>query len=317
MIGYAAHHDHLFQLLGVGGMIAAVDVDEQIVFGDVVKDGLSVKTTIVVTYTGVIAAHDQVGATHVLAEYRMEHGFFGTGVEHVKTVSRNQASIGLKVQLNHLADGGITDVGGDIALFQFTKEHVDDGAVGVYRFHGHLGQALMGAMHGVTGLKGHDRFPTQFADFFADLGGGPESFGEFLIKIGVVQHLDGTGDTDFTNRVKGVDAGMIHVLSSENALGHFLHLCIGIFFDGFHILNGNHGIAFHIGIQKGNTFSIFNGAGIFHHVEHGGGPEKSVCHVHVFGHGHGVGFVHKTGQRIKVSGAQHHGITRGSGTDDD
>jgi len=255
-------------------MIAAVDVDEQIVFGNVVKDGLGVEPAIIVADTGVITPDDQVGAAHVLAEYGVQHGLARAGVQHVEPVSGNKACVWLEVQLNHLSNGGVAHVSRDVALFQFSEQHMDYCAIGVNGFHGHFDQALMGTVHGVTSLEGDNGLPSEFLDFVANLCGGAESFREILVKIGIVEHLDGARYSDFADSVEGIYAGMLLVVGAEDLFGHHCHLIIGIFLDGFDVLNGDYRIAFYVRIKKGNTLGVLYRAGIFNHAQHRGGQKN-------------------------------------------
>jgi predicted secreted protein len=75
-----------------------------------------------------------VGAAGVLAEHGVQNGLAGTGIEHVKAVTRDQnGSWAGSTVLGHLADTGVAHVSRDVALFQFAQQHVNQNAVGLLR----------------------------------------------------------------------------------------------------------------------------------------------------------------------------------------
>ena len=86
---------------------------------------------VVVAHAGVVAADDQVRAAAVLAEHRVQHGLARAGVEHVEAVAGDQHGVRREVELDHLADGSVAHVGGDVALLELAEQHVDQDAVGL------------------------------------------------------------------------------------------------------------------------------------------------------------------------------------------
>ena len=139
-----------------------------------------------------VAAHYQVGAACVLAEYRMEYCFAGPGIEHVKAVAGDHHAIGREVQVDHLANRGIAHVGGDVTGFQLAQKHVNQHTVCRKIFHCHMAQLFVGAVHRVAGLEGHHALPATLGDLAANCHCGAEGIGEVLLKIGVIEHFDRT-----------------------------------------------------------------------------------------------------------------------------
>ena len=125
------HHDHVAHHFGVRGVIGLEDLQFQCARRDfLAEDLLGVEGSVVVTHARVIPPDDQVRGAHVLAENGVQHGLPRAGVEHVEPVAGNLGGVRLEVQLDHLADAGVANVGGDVPFLQLAEEHVDHGAVG-------------------------------------------------------------------------------------------------------------------------------------------------------------------------------------------
>jgi hypothetical protein len=164
-LGGLAHHDHFAHHVRPGGVIGFEDLDLQLTLDHVgMEDLLGLEGTVVIAHARVVAADDQVRAAHVLAEQRVQHGLAGTAVQHVEAVARDLTSVGREVQLDHLANGGVAHVGGDVALLELAQQHVDDGALAADAVHADAHEFLVGAVHGVAGLEGGDLVPAVALD---------------------------------------------------------------------------------------------------------------------------------------------------------
>ena len=190
------------------------------------KYGLGVERSVITAYPGMVAAHDEVAASGVLPEHGMEHRLPGTGIEHVETVTGDHYRILREIQFHHPAYRGIPHVGGDIARLQLPQQHVDQDAIGAQRLPGHLAQFLMGAVHGVAGLEGDDFFPAVGGDASADLHGRPESIGEILLEVTVVQYLQRACDEVVSRRHERGHTGMVQVQGAEDFFCDQDPLCI-------------------------------------------------------------------------------------------
>ena len=121
----------------------------------------------------------------------------------------------------------------------------------------------------------------------------------------------------FADAVEGGHAGVGVVGGAEHPLGHISHIFVAEGFDGFHCLHGQNWVSVHVGVFQSDLVAHGDVAGVFHHIQHRGGPEQAGGGVHVFGDLHGVGFVHVASQRSEISAAQHYGVTGRGGADQD
>ena len=174
----------------------------------------------------------------------------------------------------------------------------------------------MGTVHGVTGLEGDDLVPTVLLNHRANFRRGAEGLGEVLGEVGVVEHLNRSGDKALAYGKESAGTGMIHVGRAVDLLGHELHLLVGGFLDGLHVLDGQDRVPFHVGIKDGNAFGVFDGRGVFDDVDDGYRPEQAGGGLHVVGHGERVFEVHETGEGIEISAAHHDRIRSRLGADE-
>ncbi len=226
------------------------------------EDGLCVEGAVIITDTGMVTANNQMAATAVLAKYRMQNGFTGTGVQHVKTVTGNHHGVGREIHFHHFANGGITHVGRNITRFQLAQQHMNQDTVSVQCFLGHAAQFFVGAMHRVTGLESDYIIPATLNKLIADGYRGAEGIGEVVSKVGVVQYLDVAGNDKVACGQEIGHARVLLVVGGKNLLGHCFQFCVRRFFDGGYIHHGNHRLTIHIGVAQGNTLGTGDGADI-------------------------------------------------------
>lgn|GEM_PF-3703153 len=78
----------------------------------------------------------------------------------------------LLINVNHLANTGIPNVGRNIASFELSEQHVNGDTIRVEAIHGHSAELFVSQVHGITGLKCDDLSPASSGDVFANLDSG-------------------------------------------------------------------------------------------------------------------------------------------------
>ena len=227
MIRRIAHHHDSFELLGVGRMVCAEDLDLHCAFRNlVVKDGLSVEITIVITDTRMVATDNEIGGAHVLTEIGMQYGFTRTGIEHVKTIARHHHAVRREVEFRHLANRRIAHMSRNITGLEFAQQHVNHQAIGIDSLHRHVAQLFMRTVHGITRLESDDLVPAMLLDFITDLDSSTEGIRIISLEVGEVQHLDGAGNGMTPLGGECSDTGVLRIVSAIDLVDHHSHLLV-------------------------------------------------------------------------------------------
>src|SRR3989339_834845 len=130
MIRRFTHHHNLFQFLRVCSVVSLEDLNFQRTGRNfLIKDGLRIEWTVMITNTCMVTANNKVGCAHVLTEYSVQYTLTWASIKHIETVTSNHCTVFREVQLDHLTDRSITNRRRDISFFQFTKQHVNNQAI--------------------------------------------------------------------------------------------------------------------------------------------------------------------------------------------
>ena len=310
MVRHIAHHHHLVQLFAVRSVIRTEDLQFEGIVGHLfVKDSLCIKSTVIVANPRVISTHDKMGTATVLTEHRVQHSLTGSGIQHIETVSCHHDCIWGKIDLDHLAYGGIADVRGNIAWLEFAQQHVDQHAVCIQLLHRHAAQLLVRAVHGVAGLECHHLVPAVLGNLVADFHGGTEGIGKVSLEVGEVQYLNRTGQQGTAKATEGRHARVFFIQGPKDFFRHEVDLLIADRLHRFNIHNGQHRVTLYIGVAQGNAAARFH-TGFIGHIDHWYREEQAVYRVHFFRHAKGIRQVHIASQWVKITAAQHHGVGR-------
>ena len=115
-----------------------------------VKYVLGFERSVEVTDAGMIESDDQMRTPEILTNHCMQQRFPGAGVAHFDRVARLHYGRWQKVIFDHRIDGFDADIGRNFAGFEPSKHLVDQHAI--THLDGDLGQMLVAAVHGRTGL---------------------------------------------------------------------------------------------------------------------------------------------------------------------
>src|SRR5260370_7909226 len=126
------------------------------------KDVVSVIRAIVVAYTCVIAPHDEMRATIVLAHERVEDGFTRTGIAHGGRQHAKYYPVSwIVVRQQHFVTAYAYS-SRDIVLLGSSDQGMQVQAI--YRLQGAFLNIFLRTMHGIPCLEPNDTLPTALAD---------------------------------------------------------------------------------------------------------------------------------------------------------
>ena len=182
-----------------------------------------------------IASHDEMRDTHVLAKQGMQQRLARTRIEHVKAVARHHHGIGREGKFHHLANAGIANLARDVAGLELAEQHMDDAAVGLQAFHGDSAELLVGEMHGVAGLKRHRRFPAQPVDLGADIDRRSKGMREIQLEVTEVEDIDRPRHAVAAETAEFGDARVAVVGCAENCPDHGIQLAVVGGFNARHL----------------------------------------------------------------------------------
>jgi hypothetical protein len=127
----------------------------------------------------VVATDDEVRAAVVLADDRVPHGLAGPAHPHRQVEQRQRGGVvrvGRQQQLVGPGAGVVVDVA---RLGQ--PDHRVDEQVGAALLGRPEGDLLVGPVHGVAGLEGHDLGPAHLLELVAHLGRGLAQRAEVVV----------------------------------------------------------------------------------------------------------------------------------------
>ena len=165
----------------------------------------------------------------------------------------------------------------------------------------------MRAVHRVAGLEGDDFVPAALLDLVANLHGSAEGRRELGLEIAVVQHFDRARQQRIAQCGEHRDAGMLGIERAENLLGHELDLLVRDVLDSGDVHDCEHWIAVDIRIAQRDAAAGLH-ARCLRDVDDRHRPEQARRRVQLLGDAQGIGEIHVAGQRIEVTGAEHHGV---------
>src|SRR5262249_10954760 len=88
---------------------------------ELVEDGLRVIRAVIIADAGTIASDDQMRATEILANERMQQRLARTGIAHLDRIAGLNDRSGTEIIVDHRLDRAGTDLGGNIAGFEFAE----------------------------------------------------------------------------------------------------------------------------------------------------------------------------------------------------
>ena len=128
-VAAGAHGGHAVALVAVEGPVDVQRLGFQGILGDGQENLLGVKGAVVFADTGMVTADDEVGAAEVLPEDRMQQGFPGTGIAHIKRITGLNGGVFDKIMLRQGVNGFDPHFGRNVAGFQFTQQLMDQGSI--------------------------------------------------------------------------------------------------------------------------------------------------------------------------------------------
>ena len=249
--------------------------------------------------TGVIAAHDEVGATVILANQCVPDGLarpaHAHGQRQQRKFDRSRRILG-REQLITTNTGEVIHVAG----FGHAHHGMDQKA-GFHLLGGAEGKLLMGAMHGIARLKGDDAAPAQASEFGAKFRRSQSQRAEIIVCRSLCA-FEAAADVPGIGLVHGViRAGMGLAGAIEHGFGFRVAVGLPYVLD---VQDGQHD-AFGIA-QRNFAAARLEGLGeVLADVQRDGhGPEQPAGQLHVLTDAFVVGAIHESAQRGEAAAEQ-------------
>ena len=174
-----------------------------------IEDVVGIEWTVIVANAGVVAPDDKMRTAEVLTNKGMKQCLARTGVAHLNRIARLNDGAASEIIVDHRLNCSGTDIGRNIAGFQFPKDLMDKDAVG--HFHRDFHQVLVTAMHGVSGLEGGDIRPAAIKKHGSCLGGPNIKLRIFDRIFAFAQYPHRPRQVDVSLRQHLGDAGVLRI----------------------------------------------------------------------------------------------------------
>ncbi len=191
-----------------------------------------------------VAPHDEVRATVVLPEDRVQQRLARPGVAHLHRVATLHDAVFAEVLVHQRVDRAHAHLGRDVARFQLADKLVNVHAVA--DLDRHPGKVSVRVVHRIAELERGHRFPSAFFKDPARLGRPLVDAGEHLRVVGLRQHTHRAGQVDRPLLHHLLDAGMRRVGGAED-LAAFVVLVDRVLLLDAH--RAHHGLCFRV-IQR-------------------------------------------------------------------
>src|ERR1700686_2037140 len=119
-----------------------------------IEDVMRIEGAVVVADAGMVSPNDKVRAAEVLANEGMKQRLARTGIAHFDGITRLNDRSRAEIIIDHRLDCAGTNIGGDIACFQFSKHLMDKNSVRY--LDRNFRQVFVAAMHGISRLERGD-----------------------------------------------------------------------------------------------------------------------------------------------------------------
>ena len=150
---------HPIALTTVEGVLHAQNLDAELAHAVFVEDAVRRIRVVVRAHAGMITTDDEMRASVVAPDDRVEHRLLGPRVPHPRRVRRKQRALSGKVLVEQLAIARHAHICGDVIALRLTDERVQQQPVD--DLERDLLQILVGAMHRIAGLKPHHGSPAE------------------------------------------------------------------------------------------------------------------------------------------------------------
>ena len=267
-----------------------------------------VERTVIIPDTGVIAADELLRAAVILSEKRVQERFPGTRVTHVERVAGVDDGILDKIVLDERIDGTGTHARGDVSGLEPAEQRVNEHAVA--HLDADLGEILVGAMHGIAGLKRRHFRPAALLEHGADFGRGQKQIRELLAEKAGGEHAYLAPQIHVTLFHHHAHTRVIDVGGPEYGAA------LVLFVDGVFLAHGHGGkrpASLRIDERHVAAFGDTVGGGTVHGQSDGDGPEDPIGHAHVVANAAPILISHEALEGSESADAHHHDVAHFTG----